>query len=637
MAKEILIPKNISYISDYGKELDNLLPKSDRIIIDKGMCGIGLTYHYLSNDKPVILLSPRRELIHSKMINETFYNKLFYFHTDNKSYYNDSLKAKRLAGMKESLKNYLLNSSLFTDNADPPKILICYDSILSVLSVLFKLNVADKFVYVVDECQTLCQDQKMKGRVDYQLLNTLMTLPSQTILISATPLADLFIKNVSEFRDFREVRLKYDESVLTKVLVRHEKIKSRSNPTKIMCELIQRFRDKGFFESKVVDEKPVFSKEALFFVNQVSTILQVAKKMNLSDKDTLVVVGENDKNLQRLSKIGLSIGHFSSESDYKTQNKPFTFITRTAFSGSDIYSDTASTYIFSDPNSSCLTNDLLVDIPQIAGRIRTKTNPFRTDITLYFRTYEKDVSEVEKEINQKKITTLDAINRKLFDDPILIDSLEKSQEVEHYDKHYLEVIYKDGEKQVIFNELAYADDLRSLDCYKNQYQKEYNVISVLSGNSYKTEKLSDSRASGVVAEILKDRDFVRRIKYCVEIYENDPELYKELIQSKDVPDSIINYINELGVDRIKANSYYEKDLAKELALKRQQELIKNRILEVFPEGKWISRTDTKKLIKKVYNEFGLDTKSKGSDIEKYIPNIVEKKKNGTRGYYRAVI
>ena len=130
---------------------------------------------------------------------------------------------------------------------------------------------------------------------------------------------------------------------------------------------------------------------------------------------------------------------------------------------------------------------------------------------------------------------------------------------------------------------------------------------------------------------------MRRIKYCVEIYENDPELYKELIQSKDVPDSIINYINELGVDRIKANSYYEKDLAKELALKRQQELIKNRILEVFPEGKWISRTDTKKLIKKVYNEFGLDTKSKGSDIEKYIPNIVEKKKNGTRGYYRAVI
>ena len=76
--KIIKIPKGISYISDWD-EFENNLPKSDKLIIDKELTGCGCTYWALDNIHPTILVSPRKQLLESKMKSEHFLGKLFYF------------------------------------------------------------------------------------------------------------------------------------------------------------------------------------------------------------------------------------------------------------------------------------------------------------------------------------------------------------------------------------------------------------------------------------------------------------------------------------------------------------------------------------------------------------------------------
>ena len=84
---------------------------------------------------------------------------------------------------------------------------------------------------------------------------------------------------------------------------------------KVICDLIQRFRTQNYFESKVVNNKIYYSKEAIFFVNSISVILKVAQQMGLSNKDTKIICGVNDTNLFRLQKIGLEPSTFNSEEE----------------------------------------------------------------------------------------------------------------------------------------------------------------------------------------------------------------------------------------------------------------------------------------------------------------------------------
>jgi len=63
----ISIPNTIGYLSEWST-FDATLPNG-KIIVNKIICGCGMTDYYLTNNIPVILASPRRELILSKTKN----------------------------------------------------------------------------------------------------------------------------------------------------------------------------------------------------------------------------------------------------------------------------------------------------------------------------------------------------------------------------------------------------------------------------------------------------------------------------------------------------------------------------------------------------------------------------------------
>ena len=87
----------------------------------------------------------------------------------------------------------------------------------------------------------------------------------------------------------------------------------------------------------------------------------------------------------------------------------FTFCTKTAYIGSDFYSDCASSYVFADPNIKSLALDISLDLPQIVGRQRNRENPFKNNIVIFYRTVRKTEMEsydlfLEKQ-NQRKEET----------------------------------------------------------------------------------------------------------------------------------------------------------------------------------------------------------------------------------------
>ena len=65
----------------------------------------------------------------------------------------------------------------------------------------------------------------------------------------------------------------------------------------------------------------------------------------------------------------------------------FTFCTRTVYLGADFYSDNARSFILSDANIDCLAVDISLDLPQILGRQRSLTNPWKDSAEFYFKPF----------------------------------------------------------------------------------------------------------------------------------------------------------------------------------------------------------------------------------------------------------
>ena len=87
----------------------------------------------------------------------------------------------------------------------------------------------------------------------------------------------------------------------------------------------------------------------------------------------------------------------------------FNFITSKSFEGADYFSETGLCLIVSTPSNPHTLASIDTDIPQIAGRIRTKSNPFRNFIVHIFNTtYKKlNLDMTYKQMEAKTNTALE--------------------------------------------------------------------------------------------------------------------------------------------------------------------------------------------------------------------------------------
>ena len=137
------------------------------------------------------------------------------------------------------------------------------------------------------------------------------------------------------------------------------------------ANVIKHYKDNGHF---VLDG--IKSEEAYFFVNSVREIKEILEQAKLTNDECRIICADDEMNHYKLEGFEIS----SSTAPVKR----FTFVTCKAFEGVDYYSETAICFIVSDGYNKHTLISIDMDIPQIAGRIRTKSNPFRNKIVHIF-------------------------------------------------------------------------------------------------------------------------------------------------------------------------------------------------------------------------------------------------------------
>ena len=614
---EIQVPKEYQYLSNWT-DFDSIMPPG-HIILNKSICGCGCTDYYLTNDLPVILVSPRKALITSKLKGGRTAGKLFYFDRSNGSDVSDTITA---------MGNYLnyCEQTPFGGQSLVPKIMVTYDSLHYVVDALTNWNLMDRFTIVVDEFTCIFTDVKFKGSVEVNLLHQLETLPNRTVYISATPLKDAYLSVLGQFQNLPYVTLQWDPSRVETVNVYYSKMTS---PVSAIGQIIKDYRRSGVFKSKNVGGQRLDSTEAVFFLNSVEDIVRIIRKYTLTPAETLVICADTASNWARLKRVGFSIGTVPNETEYTTLNKPFMFVTKCSFEGTDFYSDSSTSYVFADCHWDNLALDISIDLPQIAGRCRSKNNPFRKEIFYYYKHKNSDL-EGQMNLNEvlqhyadkradsiQQVSELQNVTHKGHKDRIL-----QAQEKNHYTIDYVDAIDNpDGTWSAVCNELAYVADVRAAEIKANQYQSTYQMLSFMRENGF-VPKDQNAQHEKLFTQFMalfdQDGNFERRMKLIVDTINYYPCLEDLIDQTPVIPYECKEYYHELGPDRIQRCAYIEANLKRELENVRRASMIN---IQLEP-GVVYSNANIKSMIQAEYDRLGMNATAKATEITKYVPDVI---------------
>ncbi len=216
------------------------------------------------------------------------------------------------------------------------------------------------------------------------------------------------------------------------------------------ANIINKYLMNGF-----VTVNGIKSYEAYFFINSVTDIVSILEHCHLSNDDVRIICADNEENEKKL--IGYKIS--SSLSDSKRLN----FITSKSFEGADYFSETGLCFVVSSASNKHTLASIDTDIPQIAGRIRTKENPFRNKLIHIFntnhRTMNLDVTfEEMKNITEQSLSKAKETIKYFNDAPVNVkDHLRDNI------KHDLNKLYMNYDKKN--DKFVLNDRLPKLELY----------------------------------------------------------------------------------------------------------------------------------------------------------------------------
>jgi hypothetical protein len=356
----ITAPTGAVYLSEFMKTL----PAG---ILNKKETGCGATTVVLENQENVIIACPTRQLIINKVT----------------QYPNKRCPYKLFAVQKGVRQNQIEEYVEECNEKQPVKIMVTYDSFPRVFALMKQKGIECKIV--VDEYQEILDAYIYRNDAIRNLLNELKGVPNVTYL-SATPIP--YKWRPSELEGLPEYEIEWENTVRIMPL----RIQS-DQPLAMAANIIRNHKMGRPFElrgSKV--------EEYFFFVNSVSAISNIIKSAKLSPDEVKIICAKNEHNKRKLGNF--TIG------DANGRNKSFTFCTKTVFYGADFYSKAGLTVIVSEGHAKSSLLDISTDIIQIAGRIRTKENPFKNVILHIYNTgiMCDSKTEYKERLNERLIT-----------------------------------------------------------------------------------------------------------------------------------------------------------------------------------------------------------------------------------------
>lgn len=618
----IRIPNGISHLSDY-QQFESLLPWDYSFILDKTITGCGATTLFLSDSIPTILCSPRRELLHCKANDSRFKDKVYWFRDENH-------EKTEVINLENEMMAYINYCDTPFQQPLIPKILVTYDSFKHVVQRLIEGGCLERFRIIVDEAQTLFTDAAFKGGIEIEFFHNL-TYSKRVIFLSAKPYIENYLDQIDYFKGLPYVKLMWPTSAIPQTNIQ-KRLYYQGSLVKTAVKIINGYRGSGYFAEKMVNNMVIQSTQAVFFLNDVSDIISIIKKCKLTPDETNIICANQDRNITRLKKLGHILGHAPKEGE---PHKTFTFVTKCSFEGTDFYSPGAYTYIFSDINQKNLAIDISLDLPQIMGRQRLDSNPFRYDATFYYKTdmdfsKSKEVEFMASVIKKKGITELLIQDYENTIIPLLRHSKIEKLRATQLDGDYTSVIDNEasGSVEVVFNYFAMFNEIRAWEIQKGQYINGCQVTRSID------EAMVPITCIPEVASFLNAMtgNFENQMRMYCEFLSAYPQ-HKATIESlPQIPMPIKQYYNIIGPNKLRALSYIEARIKQNMPSQSLDAQISGAVRNKFVYGKFYTFSQVKNLLQEIYNELGIHRTAKATELEKLIP--CEKKKveiNGKRG------
>ena len=640
--QEIYVPAQYRYLSEW-KELLNYLPNQGKYILNKINTGCGGTTLFLQCDRPLILVSPRSNVLYSK--SAQFPNA----HLFRKK--NDT--STPVATLKDRLRDYINNCLGFAPYPYKPKILVTIDSYPYVAEQLAFMGYLSYFTVVVDEFQCLMSDSKFKGKVELEYLHNLRGVQS-VCYMSATPIDERYM---SMFPDFSDVstyfKLIWDPSVLERPNLDMRPYGPKQSSKSICRQIISNYRKNGYFAQKTINGCVVNSTEVVFFLNDVRTTVQIIEDNNLLPDEVNVLCSPSNKYVKDLKRLGVHIGELATDRNNPV-NRIFTFVTRASFEGVDFYSKSAFTYIFSDGVLAWNKNDLIIDTPQILGRQRLD-QPFRKDAVLYYRANSMtDAANALARIKMKEDATRRWIEKYNSSDyetkRMLKDGIDKRSEQTRYADDYVEFVDDmNGGFVLKENYLVKSTEIRDWQLSTYVYSSPISIIKTVvdQTNINVTSSLGYNTLSGdnILDDFKHDffqyKAFPDQMKTYIDFRENHPEYANYLYENPFIDLRFHRYYDILGGDRIRSLRYREKDIAEAANDTMLMILVCNACKSRFLVGRCYRLSEVKQVLQEIYNHAGINRLAKARDIENFMPNAIARQLttpgNGKRELYYEII
>ena len=624
-----IVPQGIKYISEW-KDYD--LPRG-HVIVDKGVTGCGYTEYTLTNNLPTVLCSPRKLLLENK--SEQHQNDI------NILYLKNEIKdINDIATLRNKIRNHIF---LCDEENLPIKFLVTYDSSHYIIDILKELNLLKDFYFIIDEFQSIFLDAFFKSDVEFDFVEYLQDCPN-VLYLSATPMLDKYLEKVDTFKNLPFYEINWSETGVVENIIIKRKFASSLGSECI--KIVNQYLEGKFPSTFTKDNKIVFSTEVVFYFNSISDIIRVINKTNLSPSQVNIICADDGVNGNKLSKIGHSIGKIPLKGE---TNKMFTFCTKTAYIGSDFYSDNASSYIFADPNIKSLALDISLDLPQIVGRQRNRKNPFKNNIIIFYKTKRKDDKDLtEEEFNktqeERKRLTKDLLTGFITLTPSqqlgYLQKLKSDIEVSKYENDFISISKKTN--LPVYNSFIEIAQERGWEVSQKEYQDKISVTKSL-------ENLT-SNISEYQSEIEKEiQDFLDTKFYKTGIFKYKMKMYCEFMDlhqgNKEVSDIIYfkikdpkyrKYYNFYGTSGCKSVSYEEKKLELGMINTSKSDELFSVVYKKFKIGEKYTLKEIKSVLQDIYRDLGITSKPKATDLDKYynLSSVLITESSGkrTRGY-----
>lgn len=617
--KTIKVPDGIRFLGQW-KDFDGLLPDC-HFILNKALTGVGATQHFLTNNTPVVLASPRCSLMESKRLKHPdiwFYRDM----SDNACMDGNIKKSGKKATYEDIQKFNEETARYVTDcynNHRTPKVMVTYDSLGHVIGALKSIGLGslDGWTLVIDEFQAIFTDSAFKSLTEMRLLEDAGCF-RKAIFLSATPYLEDYMEQLDEFKDMPYIELLWPEDMREEAVVTNITLRKDESRCSVCGKIIRNMKSGRTvkFGTKEID-----TTEAVFYMNNVSDICRIIRKCGLAQDEVNILCSKS--NGDKLRKHGLQPGNYPKEGE---RHKPFTFCTRTAYLGVDFYSTCAYSYIFADPSQKTLALDISTDLPQILGRQRLETNPYRNEAILFIKenSLGLDDKDFSKYIKEKEKRTDDLINcyeRMTREEQNLnLPKYRGSMERDRYRDDYLMVVddRKSGKPSVKFNTLYMLAEIRAWQIRKKNYSSQYSVareqrqagIMPVSGTkSTNPDVLSfkaDFEGTGITD---------RKIKAYCDFRNMHPDLVGEL---DFVPHKYGGYWDALGYDNLKSLGFKESRIKS--ALSEPTPFDDRTVIEVRNslEERRYTPKELKAVLGKVYDGTGSKRKASANDAAEYV-------------------